>query len=167
MLTAHLHQRRRFMWGLQRREGIPQQAYAWATQRQWEPELGSIPPLVCTECRPWEHETGPAACRGWKHTQQLRQSQIIFQTGLCHQQCVMSHHVRLLTRVLPVPQTSHGTETVYEGLSQWHQSIWGPRVGCPTPDKTHGGDREIHLLHINSIDGNVLSNQTIQKVDIL
>lgn len=45
---------------------VPQQACAWATQQQWGPEPGSIPPLVCTACRPLEPGTSPAACAGAK-----------------------------------------------------------------------------------------------------
>lgn len=40
----------------------PRQACAWVTQQRWGPEPGSIPPPVCTGCRPLEPGTGPAAC---------------------------------------------------------------------------------------------------------
>lgn len=69
-----------------------------------------------------------------------------------------SHHVRQPTHVLPVTQTSRGKETVDAGLSQSHQAIWGPRAGYPAPDKTHGEDCQMSLLHTDSIVGNGISN---------
>lgn len=50
---------------------VPRQACAWATQQQWGPEPGSIPPLVCTACRPLEPGTSPAACVGTKTQQTM------------------------------------------------------------------------------------------------
>lgn len=121
---THLQRGTQFKWSFWWREGIPQQAYAWAVQQQWEPELGSIPPLVCTECRPWEHGTGPAACRGSQHVH--AQKIVKTKVGHCHQsQWIMSS-----STAYPCPPRA--TNISWNGNCLWRSfSMTSIHLGSP------------------------------------
>lgn len=102
---------------------VPQQACAWATQQQWEPEPGSIPPLVWRECKPWEHGTGPAACD--ESTQQTRR---VFRPPECH-----DHQSQPITACLTAhPCPPRDTNISWKGNCRWRSfSITSTHLGSP------------------------------------